>query len=141
MDSLDRLGRDYDGIIQEWKHMTRTINADIVVLENASLFDSRKFKEMGDMGKLMEDQFLSLLSYVAEQERKKIKQRQLEGIAIAKTKGTLIGRPKVQMPQNFEEIYIQWKQGKLTAVEAFKTLDLKKATFYNKVKVFEGQNQ
>jgi DNA invertase Pin-like site-specific DNA recombinase len=141
MDSLDRLGRDYDGIIQEWKHITREIGADIIVLENASLFDSRKFKEMGDMGKLMEDQFLSLLSYVAEQERKKIKQRQSEGIAIAKTKGTPIGRPEVQVPQNFEEIYTQWKQGKLMAVEAFKTLNLKKATFYNKVKVFEGRNQ
>lgn len=90
MDSLDRLGRDYDGIIQEWKHITRKINADIIVLENSSLFDSRKFKEMGDMGKLMEDQFLSLLSYVAEQERKKIKQRQSEGIALARLKGTSI---------------------------------------------------
>jgi DNA invertase Pin-like site-specific DNA recombinase len=141
MDSLDRLGRDYDGIIQEWKHITRKINADIIVLENSALFDSRKFKEMGDLGKLMEDQFLNLLSYVAEQERKKIKQRQSEGIAIAKGKGIRFGRPLVQIPPNFEEIYIQWKRGKLMAVEAFKTLNLKKATFYNKVKIFEGQNQ
>lgn len=62
---------DYDGIIREWKYITRKLNADIVVLENETLFDSRKFRGMGDLGKLMEDQFLSLLSYVAEQERKK----------------------------------------------------------------------
>jgi DNA invertase Pin-like site-specific DNA recombinase len=78
LDALDRLGRDYDGIIQEWKYITRVLNADIVVLENEVLFDSRKFRSMGDLGKLMEDQFLSLLSYVAEQERKKNKQRQAE---------------------------------------------------------------
>lgn len=72
LDALDRLGRDYDGIIREWKYITRQLNADIVVLENETLFDSRKFRRMGDLGKLMEDQFLSLLSYVAEQERKKI---------------------------------------------------------------------
>jgi DNA invertase Pin-like site-specific DNA recombinase len=80
VDALDRLGRDYDGVIKEWKSITRDLNADIVVLENETLFDSRKFKSMGDMGKLMEDQFLSLLSYVADQERKKIRQRQAEGI-------------------------------------------------------------
>ena len=71
LDALDRLGRDYDVIIDEWKDMTRNIGADIVVLEQESLFDSRKFREMGELGKLMEDQFLSLLSYVAAQERKK----------------------------------------------------------------------
>ncbi|MED3219428.1 recombinase family protein, partial [Bacillus thuringiensis] len=64
IDSLDRLGRNYDGVIAEWKHITRELKADIIILDNETLFDSRKFKDMGDMGKLMEDQFLSLLSYV-----------------------------------------------------------------------------
>lgn len=91
LDALDRLGRDYDGIIKEWKEITRDLGADIVVLENASLFDSRKFRETGDIGKLMEDQFLALLAYVAEQERKKMKQRQQEGIAVAKAKGVRFG--------------------------------------------------
>lgn len=86
-DALDRLGRNYDAVINEWKYITRELKADIVVLENASLFDSRKFREMGDIGRLMEDQFLSLLAYVADQERKKIKQRQAEGIALAKKNG------------------------------------------------------
>jgi DNA invertase Pin-like site-specific DNA recombinase len=94
IDSLDRLGRNYDDIINEWKYITRKINANIVCLDNETLFDSRKFKSMGDIGKLMEDQFLSLLSYVAEQERKKIKQRQAEGIIIAKSRGKYKGRKK-----------------------------------------------
>ena len=82
MDALDRLGRNYEGIIAEWKCITRDLNADIIILENGSLFESRKFEAMGDMGKLMEDQFLSLLAYVAEQERTKIHTRQAEGIAL-----------------------------------------------------------
>lgn len=66
LDALDRLGRNYDGIISEWKYITRDLEADILVLENELLFDSRKFKSMGDIGKLLEDQFLSMLAYVAE---------------------------------------------------------------------------
>src|SRR5690606_5741705 len=95
MDALDRLGRNYDEVIKEWKYITREVGADIVLLENEALFDSRKFRAMGDMGKLMEDQFLSLLSYVADQERKKIRQRQKEGIEAAKRRGKQIGRPRI----------------------------------------------
>lgn len=97
IDALDRLGRSYDDIIHEWKEITRKINADIVILENQTLFDSRKFKEMGDVGKLMEDQFLSLLSYVADQERKKILRRQAEGIEAARKKGKHLGRPRITL--------------------------------------------
>lgn len=92
LDAVDRLSRDYDGIIREWKEITRDFGADIVVLENETLFDSRRFREMGDIGKLMEEQFLALLAYVAEQERKNIKRRQKEGIAVAKAKGVRFGR-------------------------------------------------
>ncbi|RXZ80526.1 hypothetical protein EBB07_18425 [Paenibacillaceae bacterium] len=87
LDALDRLGRDYDGIIPEWKYITRELNADIVCLDNEALFDFRKFESMGDFGKVMEDQFLSLLAYVAEQERKKNRQRQAEGIEVAQAEG------------------------------------------------------
>lgn len=137
IDALDLLGRTYDGIIAEWKYITREISANIVILENETLFDSRKFKEMGDMGKLMEDQFLSLLSYVAEQERLKIKKRQAEGIALAQKNGTPLGRPKAEKPSNFEEVYRKWKNGLIKSVEAMKLLDLKKRTFYALVKEFE----
>lgn len=137
IDALDRLGRDYDGIIKEWKYITRELNADIVILENPTLFDSRKFKEMGDLGKLMEDQFLSLLSYVAEQERKKIKRRQREGIDLAIRNGVKLGRPKAEMPSNFKDVYDKWKAGSIKGVEAMKLLDLKKTTFYKMVKEYE----
>ncbi len=136
IDALDRLGRDYDGIISEWKYITRELNADIVVLENENLFDSRKFKSMGDMGKLMEDQFLSLLGYVAEQERKKIKQRQEEGIRKALREGRAYGRPKMEVDR-FPEVYQQWKAGQITAVRAMDTLGISKNTFYRRVKEME----
>ena len=97
IDAFDRLGRNYDGCIKEWKEITRELGADIIILENPTLFDSRKFKSMGDIGKLMEDQFLSLLSYVADQERKKIRQRQAEGIALAKAEGKHLGRPRIAL--------------------------------------------
>ena len=139
IDALDRLGRNYDGIIDEWKNITRTLNADIIILENETLFDSRKFREMGDLGKLMEDQFLSLLSYVAEQERKKIRQRQAEGIAIAKEKGKHLGRPKAKYPNNWGPVFQDWRRKKIKAVEAMKLLSLTKATFYKLVNQYEKE--
>jgi DNA invertase Pin-like site-specific DNA recombinase len=144
-DSLDRLGRDYDGVIHEWKYITRDLKADIIVLENASLFDSRKFREMGDMGRLMEDQFLSLLAYVADQERKKIKQRQAEGIALAKKNGKHMGRPKKNLHtltktqlQLMEENYPRWKAKEITAVEFMRRVEVKKNTFYKIIKEYEN---
>ncbi|MGE5581463.1 MAG: recombinase family protein [Bacillota bacterium] len=134
VDSLDRLGRDYDGIIAEWKDITRNVGADIVVLEN-ELFDSRKFREQGDIGKLMEDMFLSLLGYVAEQERKKIKQRQREGIEAAKLAGKPLGRPRVvDYPANWEKVYRRWENGQISVSTALDLLKLPKGTFYELVK-------
>lgn len=127
IDNLDRLGRDYDSIIHKWKHITRNLKADIVALDMEGLFDSRKFH---DMGKLMEDQFLALLSYVAEQERKKIKQRQREGIDLALKEGRAYGRPRVQIPNNFTKEYRNWRAGQITAVEAMRRTGLKPNTFY-----------
>jgi len=138
IDALDRLGRDYDGIKREWKYITREVNADIVVLENETLFDSRKFKTMGDLGKLMEDQFLSLLSYVAEQERKKTKQRQAEGIEVALRNGVKFGRPKQEINAVFLSVYKEWKTGNITATEGMKRLDMKPNTFYRRVKEYES---
>ncbi|WP_238653550.1 recombinase family protein [Paenibacillus piscarius] len=137
IDTLDRLGRDYEGIIREWKYITREVNADIVVLENETLFDSRKFKTMGDLGRLMEDQFLSLLSYVAEQERKRSKQRQAEGIEVALSQGVKFGRPKKEINDDFIKTYNEWKSGKITAVEAMRRVDMKPNTFYRRVSEYE----
>lgn len=144
LDALDRLGRNYDGIILEWKKITREIQADIVVLENETLFDSRKYREMGDIGKLMEDQFLSLLSYVAEQERKKIKQRQAEGIAVAKAQGKHLGRPKFNLNSLSNEqrellnsYYPKWKNKEVTGVQLMQLLQVKKNSFYKVIKEYE----
>lgn len=141
MDDLDRLGRNYDGIIAEWKYITRVINADIIILDREALFDSRKFKNMGDIGKLLEDQFLSLLSYVADQERKKILKRQKEGIAEARKKGVKFGRKKIEITQTFIEAYNQWRSGEITAEKAMKMCDLKRNTFYRRVKEFENNKE
>lgn len=144
IDALDRLGRNYDEVIKEWKYITREIGADIVLLENEELFDSRKFKGMGEVGKLMEDQFLSLLSYVADQERKKIRKRQAEGIAAARAEGRHIGRPRIaydtldlEERQAFAVAYKRWKDGKQTAVKTFSDLGMSKSTFYKIVKEYE----
>lgn len=141
MDALDRLGRNYDEIINEWRDITRNINADIVVLENETLFDSRKFKAMNTddskLGSLMEDQFLSLLSYVADQERKKILKRQAEGIAEARKAGKHLGRPKLDLSTLsreqravLEENYEAWQRKELTGVKFAEMLGLKKNSFY-----------
>ena len=147
MDGLDCLGRNYDEIINEWKDITRNVNADIVVLENETLFDSRKFKAMNTedskLGSLMEDQFLSLLSYVADQERKKILKRQAEGIAEARKAGRHLGRPKLDLSalskeqrDVLEANYEAWQRKELTGVKFAEMLGLKKNSFYKVLKEY-----
>ena len=132
LDALDRLGRNYDGIIEEWKEITRSLGVDIVVLEQESLFDSRRFREMGELGKLMEDQFLSLLSYVAEQERNKIRSRQREGIDIAQKKGVRFGRPRIEITPEQQEIIIRWRKGEITTKDAMCACGMNRSTFYRR---------
>lgn len=137
MDALDRLGRDYDGIIKEWKYITREKNADIVILEN-EMFDSRKFKAQGDIGKVMEDMFLGLLAYLAEQQRKKTLTTQKEGIAAAHARGQKFGAPRVQTDERFSVYYRAVKAGEMLATDAWKALGLTKATWYRRVKEHEN---
>lgn len=141
IDALDRLGRTYDGVIEEWKDITRTLGVDIVVLEDESLFDSRKFHGLGDLGKLLEDQFLSLLSYVAQEERKKINQRQKEGIELAKKNGVQFGRPKIEMTEGFLIAHERWRAGSITATQAMKICKMKRGTFYRRVKELETEKK
>lgn len=105
------------------------------------MFDSRKFKTMGDLGKLLEDQFLSMLSYVAEQERKKTKQRQAEGIEVARKKGVKFGRPKTEITKEFIAVYSEWKKGAVTAVQAMQKVGMKPNTFYRRVGGIENSSQ
>lgn len=135
IDALDRLGRDYDAIIAEWKQITREIKCDIVALDNASLFDSRKFREMGELGKLMEDQFLSLLAYVADAERKKTLRRQKQGIESAKKAGVRFGRPiSIQDWALFDRTAQRWLDGEITAAEACRITGSKKTSWYKYTK-------
>lgn len=139
LDSLDRLGRNYSGVIGEWNYITRKIKADIIVLKNSELFDSRKFKTMRDIDLLLEDQFLSMLSYVADQERKKSKLRQTEGIEIAKSAGTVFSRPKLVITEEFKRLYFSWKNGEQTATDTINKLGLSPNTFYRRVKEFDQE--
>lgn len=134
--SIDRLGRNYEMIVNEWKDITKNIKADIVVID-MPLLDTRKKKDL--LGTFINDLILQILSYVAEQERTYIKTRQREGIDIVlktgKTKtGRPFGRPKIDKPDNFDEVINNWKNKKITAREAMKILNLKPNTFYNLVK-------
>lgn len=135
LDALDRLGRDYDQIISEWKYITRTIKCDIVALDNSALFDSRNFREMGELGKLMEDQFLSLLAYVADNERKKTLRRQKQGIESAKKAGVKFGRPLSIIDwELFDRIAKRWENGEITAAEACRITGSKKTSWYKYTK-------
>lgn len=133
--SLDRLGRNYEQIKAEWKELTDK-DIYINVLDNPML-DTSKYNNNDLMAKFTSNIVLEVLSFVAENERKNIKQRQAEGIAIAKANGKSLGRPKTQYPSNWLTVYSSWKQGKLTAVQAMKETGLTKTTFYKLVKQYE----
>lgn len=127
--SIDRLGRNYDMIIDEWRDITHNIGADIVVVD-MPLLDTRD-KEKGLTGKFISDLVLQILSYVAETERNNIKQRQAEGIRVAKEKGKHLGRPKIEIPPNFSQVANHFIEGKISLNQALTKCSMKRATFYN----------
>lgn len=130
---LDRLGRDMEQIKEEWNNLLKS-GIDIIVIDTPILNTTNK----GDLEKsLISNIVFELLSYMAEKERQKIKQRQAEGIAIAKEKGTQFGRPAIQFPENWKEVYEEWKDKNITAVKAMDLLGLKKNSFYKLVKEYE----
>ena len=129
--SIDRLGRNYNMIIDEWKDITKNIKADIVVID-MPLLDTRKNKDL--LGTFISDLILQILSYVAEQERTFIKQRQKEGIANAKLNGVKFGRPKIEKPDNFDFVVSKWKNKEIKTKEALELLHLRPNTFYTMVK-------
>lgn len=137
LDSIDRLGRNYEAVKSEWYELTRGKGVDVVALDLPDLFDSRKFRAQGDVGKLLEDQMLSLLAWVADQERKKIKSRQKEGIAIAKAQGKYKGRqPKKIDVSLFTELVKAWEAGKMALRDVCAELGVSTATFYRRVKEY-----
>lgn len=129
--SIDRLGRNYKQICEEWREITREIKANIKVLDMPVLDTTRT---EGLIGEVISDIVLQLLSYVAEQERAFIKQRQAEGIKLAKEKGKRLGKPPIEYPENWDNVYKIWKSGTITAREAMKQLNLKPTSFINWLK-------
>lgn len=129
--SIDRLGRNYQMIMNEWQDITKDIKADIVVID-MPLLDTRQNKDL--LGTFISDLVLQILSYVAEQERTFIKQRQSEGITTAMNKGIKFGRPKIEKPQDFDVVVSRWKKKEIKSKEAMELLGLKPNTFYNLVK-------
>ena len=126
--SIDRLGRNYEMIIEEWTDITKNIKADICVID-FPLLDTRKEKT-NLVGKFISDIVLQVLSFVAQNERENIRQRQREGILIAKQKGIHMGRPKYILPDNFKEICNQFKNKTIDINSALTLLKMKKSTFY-----------
>ena len=145
--SIDRLSRNYTECMQLWKEITiqniydkegkivgTKPKADIVVLD-MPLLDTRKHKDL--LGTFISDLILQVLAYVGQQETDFRKQRQAEGIALAKEQGKHLGRPKAEYPDNWTDVYTKWKEGRIKGVEAMEQLNLKKTTFYKLVKQYE----
>ena len=133
--SIDRLGRNYEEILQQWRVLTKEKGIDIVVLD-MPLLDTRRGKDL--MGTFLSDIVLQVLSFVAENERTNIRQRQAEGIAAAKAKGIRFGRPPQPLPDNFHSVYQQWKQGEITGTAAAQACDMPLSTFRYKAEIYEN---
>ncbi len=125
--SIDRLGRNYEEILEQWRYLTKEKHADVVVLD-MPLLDTRGSKDL--TGTLIADIVLQLLSYVAQTERESIRQRQAEGIAAAKGRGLRFGRPEKEPPEAFPLVWVRWKNAEISGREAAKMLGVTHNTFF-----------
>ncbi len=133
--SIDRLGRNYEEILEQWRILTKEKKVDIVVMD-MPLLDTRQGKDL--MGTLIADLVLALLSYVSESERQNIRSRQREGIEAAKQKGVQFGRPPKPVPENFGQICNKWMAKEISADEAARLCNFTRSTFYNKARRRRG---
>lgn len=132
--SLDRFGRNKEDILSEWQDITKNIGADIVVLD-MPLLDTTKYKD--SLGTFISDLVLQILSWLAEDERVRIRKRQREGIESAFRNGTKFGRPSAEITEPFVIAYNEWKAGHITATAAMAQAEMKRTTFYKLVKKLE----
>lgn len=128
IDSLDRLGRDRDAVVGEWRRITKECGADIVVLDMLPLLDTRK-KDQDITASLVTDLVLQILSYVSEKERLLNRERQEAGVAAARQRGVKFGRPPMEYPNNFTLVYELWSAGEISAGEAARRLGVSRPTF------------
>ena len=133
--SIDRLGRNYGEILEQWRVLTKEKRIDIVVLD-MPLLDTRRGKDL--MGTFLSDIVLQVLSFVAENERVNIRQRQAEGIAAAKARGVRFGRPPRPLPENFRSAYQRWKSKKITGTAAAKECGMALSTFRYRAAIYEN---
>lgn len=129
--SIDRLGRNYAEIQNQWRMLTKEIGIDICVID-MPLLDTRNGKDL--MGTFIADLVLQILSFVAENERINIRKRQEQGIAAAKKRGVLFGRPKAKVPDNFQSIVKAWECGNIKIDEVLKKCKISKSTFYRRLR-------
>lgn len=132
--SIDRLGRNYQEVVEQWQYLTRVKKVDIVVIE-MPLLDTRRGKDL--VGTFLSDIVLQVLSFVAENERTNIKSRQKEGIEAAKARGVVFGRPIKALPEDFPQIYDRWKSKEIRALEAASLCGISRSTFYVKAREYE----
>ncbi len=136
--SIDRLGRNYEEILAQWRILTKQKGIDIVVLD-MPLLDTRRGKDL--MGTFLSDIVLQILSFVAENERNNIRQRQAEGIAAAKSRGVRFGRPPGKLPENFDQIYDSWKRGMLSTAAAADECGMPLSTFKYRAKKYKNKTE
>jgi DNA invertase Pin-like site-specific DNA recombinase len=136
--SLDRLGRNYDAILENWKMLTKEKGVDIVILD-APLLDTRRGRDL--IGTLISDIILAVMSFFCQNEREAIRQRQREGIAAAKARGVHLGRPKKPIPSNFSELVKRWENRQLNKNEILKMCDISQSTFYLRRAEIQRKNQ
>ena len=132
--SIDRLGRNYTEILEQWQMLTRKKGVDIVVMD-MPLLDTRRGKDL--MGTFLSDIVLQVLSFAAENERANIRQRQAEGIAAARARGVRFGRPPRALPENFGETVTRWKRRDITGTEAAKLCGMPLATFRYRARQYD----
>lgn len=133
--SIDRLGRNYEEILAQWRILTKDKGIDIMVLD-MPLLDTRRGKDL--MGTFLSDIVLQVLSFVAENERVNIRQRQAEGIAAAKARGVRFGRLPKPLPHNFHTVYQRWKHGEITGTAAAKECGMPLSTFRYRAKIYQN---
>ncbi|NBI18376.1 recombinase family protein [Neglecta sp. X4] len=129
--SIDRLGRNYKEVQEQWRILTKDKGVDICVID-MPLLDTRTAKDL--MGTFIADLVLQILSFVAENERANIKKRQAQGIAAAKARGVRFGRPEKPVPKNFVDIVRQWERHEISTPEALRLCDMSRPTFYRKIR-------
>ena len=132
--SIDRLGRNYEEIQQQWRVLTKEKGVDIVVLD-MPLLDTRRGKDL--VGTFLSDIVLQVLSFVAENERENIRQRQAEGIAAAKARGVRFGRPAKPLPENYDDVYRCWKDGDITGADAARACGMPLTSFFYRAQQYE----